>query len=185
MQLKSIQVRFALWAGLCLLIAGSCFITYSAIAARNRAFEAAQNEAIASAKIESARVSKELEYALNVTRTVAQTLVMAKEAPELTLTREGVNAIVKKTLAENPQFVAFYSDWEPNAFDGRDAAYGGKPGYNPDGRFNFTWSRGDDGEIRSDVTPPGDEEVSDWYLAPKRAMNEAIIGPYPSPNDPP
>jgi methyl-accepting chemotaxis protein len=178
MQLKSIQVRFALWAGLCLLIAGVFFIAYYALTNRNNAFATAQQEAIASAEIEAARVRRELEYTLNVTRTVAQALMAAKESPKLSLTREDVNDMIKKVLAENPQFVAFYSDWEPNAFDGRDAEYGGKPGYNPDGRFNFTWSRGEDGELRSDVTPPGDEEVADWYQAPKRAMKEAIIGPY-------
>ncbi len=179
MQLKSIQVRFALWAGICLLVSGALFIGYSAYAARTTAIARAQAEAVGSVQAEASRVRVELEYALNVTRTVAATLTAAKEQKELTLTREGVNAIIKKVLAENPQFIAFYSDWEPNAFDGRDQEYGGKPGYNPDGRFNFTWSRGEDGAIRSDVTPPGDEEVSEWYQAPKRAMKEAIIEPYP------
>ncbi|MBI1761791.1 MAG: HAMP domain-containing protein [Acidobacteria bacterium] len=179
MQLKSIQFRFALWAGICLLVSGALFIGYSAYSARTAAVAKAQEEAVGIVQTEAGRVRTELEYALNVTRTVAQTLTAAKEQKGLALTREGVNTIIKKVLTENPQFVAFYSDWEPNAFDGRDQEYGGKPGYNPDGRFNFTWSRGEDGVIRSDVTPPGDEEVSDWYQAPKRAMKEAIIEPYP------
>lgn len=179
MQIKSIQVRFALWAGTCLLVSGALFIGYSAYSARLTAIAKAQAEAVSSVQTEANRVRAELEYALNVTRTVAQTLTTAKEQNELALTREGVNAIIKKVLAENPQFVALYSDWEPNAFDGRDQEYGGKPGYNPDGRFNFTWSRGEDGAIRSDVTPPGDEEIADWYQAPKRAMKEVIIEPYP------
>lgn len=179
MQLKSIQVRFTLWAGACLLVSGAIFIGYSAYSARNTALARAQAEAVSSVQAEANRVRAELEYALNVTRTVAAALTVAKEQGELVLTREGVNAIVKKVLAENPQFVAFYTDWEPNAFDGRDHEYGGKPGYNPDGRFNFTWSRGEDGAIRSDVTPPGDEAVADWYQAPKRTLKEAIIEPYP------
>ena len=179
MKLKSIQVRFALGAGACLLIAACGLIGYSAIAARQNALRNAQHEAIASAQIEADRVRMELEHGLNIVRTLTQTLVTAKEASEVSLSREAVNAIIKRVLAENPQLVALYSDWEPNAFDGRDAEYGGKAGYNPDGRFNFTWSRGEDGEIRSDVTAPGDEETDEWYQAPKRTMKETIIEPYP------
>lgn len=121
----------------------------------------------------------ELEYALNVTRTVAVTLGVAKEQSELALTREGVNALIKKMLTENPQFAAFYTAWEPNAFDERDQEYAGKAGYNSDGRFNFIWSRSADGAIRADVTPPGDAEIAAWYQAPKRALKEVIIEPYP------
>lgn len=179
MQLKSIQVRFALWAGTCLLVSGAIFIGYSAYSARTTAIARAQAETVSIVQAEANRVRAELEYALNVARTVATTLAAAKEQSELALTRDGVNAIVRKVLAENPQFVAFYTDWEPNAFDGRDQEYSVKPGYNLYGRLNFIWSRGEDGAIRSAVTPPGDEEVAAWYQAPKRTLKEAIIEPYP------
>ena len=180
MQLKSIQVKITFWAGLCLVFMGVIFMSYTTITSRNAALEAAQKQATAQAKVEAGRVKEQLEQALNVTMTVAQTLVSTKlPNSQLKLTREGVNTMIKQVLAENPQFIAFYSDWEPNAFDGQDAIYGGKPGYNADGRFNFTWSYDDKGAIHSDVTPPGDEEKSDWYQVPKKAMRESIIEPYP------
>jgi methyl-accepting chemotaxis protein len=179
MQLKSIQVRFALWAGTCLLVSGAIFIGYSAYSARITAIARARAEAVSIVQAEANRVRAELEYALNVARTVATTLMAAKEQSDLALTRDGVNAIVRKVLAENPQFAAFYTDWEPNAFDGRDQEYSGKPGYNPDGRLNFGWSRREDGAIRSAVILPGDEEVAAWYQTPKRTLKEAIIEPYP------
>lgn len=179
MQLKSIQVRFALWAGTCLLVSGAIFIGYSAYSARTTAIARAQTEAVSIVQAEANRVRAELEYALNVARTVATTLTAAKEQSDPALTREGVNAMVRKVLAENPQFAAFYTDWEPNAFDGRDQEYRGKPGYSLDGRLNFAWSRREDGAIRPTVTPPGDEEVAAWYQAPKRTLKEAIIEPYP------
>jgi methyl-accepting chemotaxis protein len=180
MQLKSIQVKITFWAGLCLLMMGVIFMSYSAISTRNAALEAAQKEATAQARVEAGRVKDQLEQTLTVTKTVTQTLVSAKlPNSQLKLTREGANAMMKQILAENPHFVAFYSDWEPNAFDGQDATYGGKPGYNADGRFNFTWSYDEKGEIKSDVTPLGDEDKSDWYQAPKKAMRESIIEPYP------
>jgi methyl-accepting chemotaxis protein len=179
MQLKSIQVKITLWAGLCLILMGIIFMSYTTISSRNAALEAAQKQALAQAKVEAGRVKDELEQALDVTTTVANTLVSTKlPNSSLKLTREGVNTMIKQVLSENPQFVAFYSDWEPNAFDGQDAAYGGKPGYNSDGRFNFTWSYDEKGEIKSDVTPLGDEEKSDWYQVPKKARHESIIEPY-------
>lgn len=179
MQLKSIQLRFTLWAGTCLLVFGALFIGYSAYSARTSAIARAQEKAVNLVQTEANRVRSELEYALNLTRTVTQILTVAKEQKELSLTRESVNAMVKKVLTENQQLAAFYTDWEPNAFDGRDQEFGDKAGYNPDGRFNFTWSRGADGQLRSDITPPGDEEISAWYLAPKQTLREAIIEPYP------
>ncbi|MFN7931376.1 MAG: methyl-accepting chemotaxis protein [Blastocatellia bacterium] len=179
MQLKSIQLKIAFWAGFCLVITGIIFMTYSTLATRSAALEAAQKQALAQAQVEAGRVKARLEQTLNVTQTVTQTLVAAKASSTFNLSREGANAMMKQILAENPHFIAFYSDWEPNAFDGQDAQYGGKPGYNPDGRFNFTWSYNDKGQIASDVTPPGDEEKSDWYQVPKKAMRESIIEPYP------
>ena len=180
MQLKSIQVKITLWAGLCLAIAGVLFMSYSAITARNAALEAAQKIATTQAQVEAARVKDQLEHALDVTKTLKQALVSAKSnSNSFKLSREGANAMIKQVLVENPQFVALYSDWEPNAFDGADASYGSKPGYNPDGRFNFTWSYDEKNEVKSDVTPPGDEDKSDWYQVPKNAMRESIIEPYP------
>ncbi len=179
MQLKSIQVKITLWAGLCLILMGIIFMSYTTISSRNAALEAAQKQALAQAKVEAGRVKDQLEQALEVTTTVANTLVSTKlPNSSLKLTREGVNTMIKQVLSENPQFVAFYSDWEPNAFDGQDATYGGKPGYNSDGRFNFTWSYNEKGAIKSDITPLGDEEKADWYQVPKKAMRESIIEPY-------
>ena len=180
MQFKSIQVKITFWAGLCLVLMGVIFVSYTTISSRNAALEAAQKQATAQAKVEAGRVKDQLEHALNVTTTVAQTLASTKLSNSpLKLTREGVNTMIKQVLAENPQFIAFYSDWEPNAFDGQDAAYSGKPGYNSDGRFNFTWSYDEKSTIKSDVTPLGDEEKADWYQVPKKAMHESIIEPYP------
>ncbi|HEX4947415.1 MAG TPA: methyl-accepting chemotaxis protein [Blastocatellia bacterium] len=180
MQLKSIQTKITFWVGSCLVVVGIIFLSYSAYTTRNAALEAAQNQAIAQAKVEAGRVRAQLEQALNVTKTVTQTLVSAK-APNgaFKLSREGANTLMKQILAENPHFVAFYSDWEPNAFDGQDAEYGGKPGYNSDGRFNFTWSYNEKGELKSDVTPPGDEDTAEWYQVPKKALRESIIEPSP------
>ncbi len=180
MQLNSIQVKIALWAGLCLMVTGTIFLTYSAISTRNAALDAAEKQAVAQAQNEAAKVNEQLSRAMDVTRTLAHTMISAKTSgSSFHPSREGVNDIIKQVLTENPQFVALYADWEPNAFDNADAQYGGKPGYNPDGRFNFTWSRDEKGEIKSDITPPGDEDAADWYQVPKKAMHESIIEPYP------
>jgi methyl-accepting chemotaxis protein len=179
MQLKSIQVKITFWSGLCLVLAIAIFVGYAAWSARRAATEAARKEAVARAQVEAGRVRDQLELALNVARTLAQTLVSAID-PEsgFKTNREGVNAMIRQVLAEHPQFASLYSGWEPNAFDGRDAEYGSRPGYNPDGRFNGAWSRDENGQIKAEVTPPGDEERADWYQIPKRAMKESIIEPH-------
>jgi methyl-accepting chemotaxis protein len=171
MRLRSIQLKFACWVGLCLALASAVFISFSAYTARASALENAQQEATNRARIEAARVRSELENALSVTRTVAQTLTTLKESSEAALSREAVSAIIKKALAENPRFSAFYSDWEPHAFAGRTPA-------DLDGRFNCIWNWDKDGQLKADITSPEDEEEADWYQVPKQTLRESIIEPY-------
>lgn len=180
LKLKSLRLKIALWASLCVLLATGAIIAVTIWTHYVTAMEAAQARAVQTGKAEAARVQTQLEVAMAIPRSLAQALAPVKDAqPALQLSREGVNAMLERILRENPQLLAIYTDWEPNAFDGRDAAYGGKPGYNSDGRFNFTWSYGEDGQVRSDNTAENEEDEADWYQLPKKSLKEVILDPYP------
>ena len=95
------------------------------------------------------------------------------------LTREEANAILKGFIEKNTQFLDVYVAFEPNAFDGKDAAYKGKPGHDQTGRFIPCWSRDTGG--RSVVEALRDYETKgagDYYLIPKDTKREAVIEPY-------
>lgn len=124
-------------------------------------------------------VNVEIELALNAARTLAQAL-SAVHVPgsTLRLTRGDVNTMLHEVLRRNPSFLAVYTAWEPNAFDGKDAAFAGTTGHDSTGRFSPYWSRAD-GEIRQETNIGYETEgIGDYYLLPKRTRQECIIEPY-------
>ncbi|MEW5961316.1 MAG: HAMP domain-containing protein, partial [Chloroflexota bacterium] len=173
--LRSIQMKIALWTGLCLLLAAAVLIAYAAVAIRNTAIDAAEEQGVAVAKSEAAAIKAEIEVALDAARTLAQALAAIKH-DDLDLNRAQVNAMLQHVLDGNPQFVGTGNGWEPNAFDGMDAAYVGQEGHDQTGRFIPYWSRDAAGQIR--VEPLVDYDIADWYVLPKETKQEAIIEPY-------
>ncbi len=178
--LKSIQIKITLWAGLCLFLAAAVIIAYSAIELRNAAIDAAKDEALAIAKYESREIKAEIEVALDAARTLAQALsaVQDPQNPAL-LSRDQVNAMLRQVTANNPQFIGTFTLWEPNAFDGQDALYAGQAPYDHTGRFIAYWNRNEQGNIQ--VETPVDYEITgpgDYYQLPKRTRQECITEPY-------
>ena len=179
MKLKSIQFKIALWAGACLVLAATVFISYSAYHTRRLAIEAAQKEALAVATGQAAQIQAQLAAALDITRALSQSIKAAKVSRDAaTLSRPEINAMLRQVLVENPEFLAIYSAWEPNVFDGQDAQYANKPGYNGTGRFNTTFSRNENGEIDADATGDNEEDAQDWYQKPKQNLGDTILDPY-------
>ncbi|MCP4542071.1 MAG: HAMP domain-containing protein [Chloroflexi bacterium] len=178
MQVKSIQVKIALWAGFSLLLVAVILIGYAVVTLRNQAMDAAQAQAIAMSQSESGIIKAEIEVALDAARTLAQALTAIK-SQEIVLTRNDVNAMLRQVLNENPKFVGVYTLWEPSAFDGLDAEHVGLEGHDETGRFIPYWSRDSSGNIMVeplvDYTQQG---PGDYYQVPKRTKQEAIIDPY-------
>ncbi len=179
MKRSSIQTKIALMAGLCLFVVVSTFIGYSTYTARQRALLTAQRQAVEQARLEASRVEAVFEHAFNVTRTVTQTLVASKQAPGVQMNREGLNEIMRQVLVGNDQFLSIWADWEPNAFDGRDAEYANKPGYTASGRYNFWNIRDENGEVKADLVPTEDNEeaTAEWYQVPKKTLREYVVEP--------
>jgi PAS domain S-box-containing protein len=92
--------------------------------------------------------------------------------------RSQVNAMLKKIAEENPSFLATYTLWEPNAFDGFDNIYVGTEGTDETGRFIPYWVRRPDGTVTVEALAgyetPG---VGDWYLIPRQTQEEYTVAP--------
>jgi len=100
-------------------------------------------------------------------------------APKPRLSRGQVNAMLKKVLENNPMFVGLSSGWEPNAFDGKDSDFSGKDGHDSTGRFVPYWARNKDGmAIVAPLEDYDKQGAGDYYLIPKKTMQNAIIEPY-------
>jgi methyl-accepting chemotaxis protein len=179
--LKSIQLKIALWSGLCLLLATAIIITYAATSLRSTAIRAAEAQSVAVAEAQAGKIDAEIEEALQVARTLAQTLKVIKDPKNpVPLSREEVNTILKQLLVDNPKLIATYTLWEPNAFDNQDARYVDTVGHDKTGRFIPYWSRNQQGEFN--VAPlmgyDDGQANGEAYHCTKDTKRECILNPY-------
>jgi methyl-accepting chemotaxis protein len=93
--------------------------------------------------------------------------------------RAVTDTILRETLKVNPDLLGVWTVWEPNAFDGKDAEYRGKPGHDESGRYVPYWNRNEKGEMA--VEPNRDYELEgkgDFYQLPKKSKRESLLEPY-------
>ncbi len=94
--------------------------------------------------------------------------------------RATVIAALHKLLADNPNILATWVAFEPNAFDGKDAEFVGKEGHDGTGRFVPYVARNDDGN-GSSLTALGDYDKpgpGDYYLLARNSGEEQLLEPY-------
>ncbi|WP_406655971.1 methyl-accepting chemotaxis protein [Methanolobus sp. ZRKC2] len=89
--------------------------------------------------------------------------------------RGEVNAILKDMLESNSEVQAVYVGYEPNSFDGNDAAYVNNAGHDSTGRFVPYWNTLG-GSVA--LEPLVGYETDDYYQLPKSLENDAVIEPY-------
>ncbi|MEJ5308311.1 MAG: methyl-accepting chemotaxis protein [Anaerolineae bacterium] len=177
MKIKSIQLKIALWAGLCLFLAGGVIITYAAVSLNTTASDAADKQAVAMAESQAGIIKAQLEVGLDAARTLAQAFSVVTN--DITLSRDQVNAMLRQVLLDNPNFLGTYTLWEPNAFDGLDETYANTELHDATGRFIPYWVRDEQGEIHGEAIVDYEVEgIGDWYLLPKRTHNEVVMDPY-------
>ena len=118
-----------------------------------------------------------LERPISVARSFSITLEGFKGYGETN--RDFVLSIMKHLLEENPDFLGIWTVWEPNAFDGRDKEFKGKPGHDSSGRFIPYVTRV--GNTISSETCLGYDNVSDsnnFYQIPFKQNKEFVCEPY-------
>jgi methyl-accepting chemotaxis protein len=131
------------------------------------------------AQYHAAHIKAQLDEVMLPARTLAQSF-MAQKAAGLT-DRRAADASLKKVLEDNPRFSGIWMVWEPNAFDGRDAAFVNTPGTDATGRYLSYFNRGA-GYIKLEASVDYQYETlgspSDYYLLPKMSGKEIIMEPY-------
>ncbi len=201
MQFKSVQMKIAMIAGLCLLSAVAVLVVYGLFSARSTqnmvsaqvsslqketSMESLQNLA----GEQAGKVQEQFDLALNAARTMAHTFEVSKDGKgTLQIGRDQLNAVLLNVLKHNESFNGTYSCWEPNAIDGRDEAFRvDRDGNNAvTGRFTPYWTRDAGGTIA--VQPLVEYDTYDkhpngvlkggWYITPREKNLESVLGPLP------
>ncbi|MEI7611992.1 MAG: methyl-accepting chemotaxis protein [Betaproteobacteria bacterium] len=153
-------------------------VTFSAIAwiARDQARDAALDAAKEIARSHANDVKSEFMRTYTTVNSLTSALTAMKTSGYTD--RQLAQDVAKDMLNTNTQLIGLSSYWEPNAFDGKDAEWHGKPGHDKTGRFMAYWNRSS-GKIAVEPTVDYDnEEKSPWYFVPKKTGKFFATEPY-------
>lgn len=205
MKFKSIQVKIAFIAGLCLLSTiGSLVVVGLVSSNKTRQFTHAKVSELQEkttlekleklAEGEAGKLQAKFDMALDAARTLAHVFEVGLKGddegkPLVNLGRREINAILLNVLEQNPELNGTYSCWEPNALDGLDIDFRtAEDGSNADtGRFTPYWTRDHRGNIA--VQPlveydtmekhPNGVLKGGWYINPRETLGESVLDPFP------
>ena len=125
----------------------------------------------------SAEYANEIETYFKKRMNIAQTMATALGGmKDRNITdRKAVNAILEKTLADNPDIFAVWTVWEPGTFD-----FGGNNIFESaqtSSRDSFTsyWYRDGENVLKEDLT---DYENEDYYQKVKEKKETVVLEPY-------
>ncbi len=128
----------------------------------------------------SGQVQSNFETALDTARTLATAIEGYKaDMPVDAIKRDDLLRLMKGvTQGHAKEFVAVWVGFDPNTFDGKDAAYKGKTdlGCDAAGRF-LPWLNTKDGKIA--ISPLDAPDTSEYYKIARQTEKEYITDPYP------
>ncbi|WP_315436485.1 methyl-accepting chemotaxis protein [uncultured Selenomonas sp.] len=104
-----------------------------------------------------------------------QRIYTMMQAPPEARSREALNQMLADLIQSNTNLAGVGVVFEPNAFDGNDAAHTTDPISDETGRMISYVSREGGGV---EFEPSKDYETSDWYADPKRTSKLTLTNPY-------
>ncbi|MGL6069795.1 methyl-accepting chemotaxis protein [Craterilacuibacter sp.] len=191
------STRITLVAGVAIFIGFSVMIALISTFSYQSTLEQGQAVAREQSAAFADDVSSKLEQGMTVTGQLANTVAGIRKV--VTPDRKQMTAVLIETLKRQPDAIGVWMVWEPNAFDGNDAAFRFDwPQHDPTGRFTPYVVRSG-GQIKMDVMTPVDEiktfeqfranpetyqpfyEKSpdgDFYLQPKKRKQDTLTEPF-------
>ena len=129
------------------------------------------------AKHEALEVKGRLERAMFASSILGQALMGLRENnPD----RRLADTMLRQVLVDNPEFLAVWTVWEPNAFDGRDSNFRNTPGHDASGRYIPYWNRGTGQQLV--LEPIIDYEntgpAGNYYMLARNSQKQTLIEPY-------
>lgn len=85
-------------------------------------------------------------------------------------------SLLSKYAKENPDFLAIWTMWEPNYYDGKDIHFKGNPYFDSEGHLSVTFFYHNDSIYIEKVSPDDYQEF--FYTIPKETRQEIVLEPY-------
>lgn len=92
--------------------------------------------------------------------------------------RERTRFELLEMLKGDDHYLATWSAWEPNAFDGQDAKYVDQEFHEKSGRYYPWWIRQGDHLIYKTLLNAETPDLGDWYFKPQQTKQSMLIEPY-------
>lgn len=126
------------------------------------------------------RYAGEVKMALDAKMAPARTLALVfKTQIESGVTNRALADSALKRLAEtDPQILGSWTVWEPDAYDGRDAAFANTAGSDSSGRFISYWRRSGNNVNLESLRDYDVAGAGDYYQIAYKSGSEAILAPY-------
>ncbi len=141
--------------------------------------QAAKARGIETAQIVADQITAELrthfERPIGASEALKAAIVAARERGSDD--RAAYNATLRATLANAPELLSAWTAWEPNAFDGNDAAFAGTSGHDASGRFVPTWGRSGEQLVLEPLHDYDKPAVNEWYQKPIRTGRPLLVEP--------
>ncbi len=116
-----------------------------------------------------------IDQSIETTATLASTLNTLRKSGNVS--REDISLILKDVLGSNSEYLALWTIWEENAFDGRDNDYMNHPQFTETaGRMNLSFYK-DGNTILQEVAEIEDYD-EDYYVIPKQRRRRTVTPPY-------
>ena len=172
----SIKWQIALPIGLVLLIGLVAMISFNTY----RTYNVTRDDAVAHvkemARKYASRVAIKLEDAQDKVAALAAVMEGYKEKNAMP-DRGGANAMIKRTLEDNPQFLGIWMVWERDAFGGRDAEYAGTEHHDDTGRFIPYWNRVGGLHLEEVNSYADSGKTSEFYQIPLNTKKQYVTEP--------
>ena len=170
-----IAARILLPTAIVFLIVVGAIVVMTNSSAYNILTQLAHKEGDLQASLAAASVQARLNEAVRNAEDLADVFIGMKETgvPD----RDEFAAILKRSLEANPDLLFSWAVWEPNAFDGKDAAFRNMPYHDTTGRFAPLYVRSDKGATRSFSNGFEQESTADFYFTPLRTKKEYVTEP--------
>lgn len=143
-------------------------------------FGEAKRNALATSLEVGKKYSQQIESYLE--KPFAQSEVMGRslsmQVEKSMQSRQRTHFELLEMLKSDPGYLATWSAWEPNAFDGQDQKYINAEFHEKSGRFYPWWIRQGDNLIYKTLLNPETPDLGDWYTKPIGTKQSMLLEPY-------
>lgn len=164
-------------ATLCAVVSLIATCVAMGLQAQSQAYDSEARLVDAQASRVALEVDARLREPFLLSDAVAAALVTAKRLGQ-PIAREQVDILMRSGLEGHPDWTGFSSVWEPDALDGRDSEFVGKPGHDKTGRYVKWWHRVDGKIVATALDNYADPPTNDWYVSMKRDRQPQLIEPF-------